>query len=134
MPFRYLRDPVFLVALSIYLINKFALKPYTHNWFVHGYVVDIICMPFWIPIMIFTMRKVGLRSHDDPPHPHEILIPLVVWSWAFEVYLPDTSALRGITIADNMDVLSYTCGALVAVMIWRRIYRESTDTSHPPPP
>ena len=124
MHYRYLRDPVFLCALAIYLINKFALKPYTHNAFVHGYVVDIICMPFWIPILLLIMRKAGLRSHDGPPRAHEILIPLLFWSWAFEVYLPQTDVLRGITIADNMDVLSYAGGALAAVLIWKRLYRE----------
>ena len=124
MRFRYLRDPVFLGALAIYLITKFALKPHTHSAFVHGYVVDIICLPFWIPIMLFMMRRTGLRRHDGPPQPHEILIPLLLWSWAFEVYLPQTQALRGVTIADHMDVLSYAGGALIAALAWRRLYPE----------
>jgi len=122
MKFRYLTDPVFMVCLGIYLVNKLVLKPLTTNSFVHGQVCDLICVPFWIPIMLFVMRRVGLRRHDSPPQAHEILIALLVWSWSFENYIPTTRLFIGRSIADHLDVLSYTIGAIVAAIVWNRYY------------
>jgi hypothetical protein len=121
--FRYLRDPAFLACLAAYLLNKLVLKSHTANAFVHGYLNDCICLPLWIPLMLAGMRLSGLRRHDLPPRAHEILIPLLLWSWVFEVALPQTALFAGIATADHLDVLSYTAGAIAGALAWRWIYR-----------
>ncbi len=88
MPFRYLTDPLFVFCLALYAANRWILKPYFPNEFSQSYLNDLICLPFWIPIMLWTMKCLGLRKTHTPPSGGELIVPLLVWSWLFEVYLP----------------------------------------------
>ena len=123
MTFKYLRDPLSLFCLGLYFLNRFVFKPYVPLPFFRDHLNDVICIPFWVPIMLFLMRKCRLRKDDAPPRSYEILIPLVLWSFVFEVWLPVTALFRGLATADYLDVLSYTCGALAAALFWRWHYR-----------
>lgn len=118
-PFRYLRDPLFLACVGIYFINRLVLKPYLPNPVSQFYLNDILCIPFWVPIMLFSLRKVHLRSDDNPPASYEVLIPLILWSMIFEVVAPFTNAFRGLAFCDPLDILCYTLGALGSGIFWR---------------
>ena len=123
MRFGYLRDPLFLACLAAYFVNRLILKPFTSIEFFHSYLNDLICIPFWVPIMLFLMRKVGLRRGDGPPEAYEVLIPLIGWSYFFEVYLPGQAPFAQLAIPDPFDVFYYAAGALLASMFWRWKYR-----------
>lgn len=126
MPFRYLRDPLFLFCLALYFLNRLLLKPHIHGGiigaFLHGSLNDLICIPFWVPIMVWMMHKMGLRASDRPPQGAEILIPLLLWSWFFELVLPNISFFRHLAVCDPNDILCYTMGTLLAVIFWGRFY------------
>lgn len=122
-PFRYLRDPLFLACLVVYFVNRWLFKHYLPNTFSQSYLNDVICIPFWLPIMLFTMRKIGLRRNDRPPAAHEILIPLLIWSYVFECVAPYTKTFRGLAFGDPVDILCYTTGALTAAVFWWFWYR-----------
>ncbi len=122
MPFRYLRDPLFLFCLALYFVNRFLLKKIWLSGFVHEHLNDLICIPFWVPIMLFLQRRLGLRPDDAVPRAAEVLIPLVLWSWIFEVILPGTEWGRAFSVADPLDVLAYTAGALGAAVFWQWWY------------
>ncbi len=124
MRFRYLRDPLFLVCFVLYFANRFLIKRFVAGGFFHDHFNDLICLPFWVPIMVFLTRKVGLRDGDDPPRADEILIPLIVWSAIFELYLPNVKYFRGLATADPTDILWYTVGGLLASVVWQVTYRE----------
>ena len=124
MRYRYLSDPLFLFCLSLYSANRWILKPYFPDEFPRSYLNDLICLPFWIPIMLFIMRKVGLRTDDLTPKSYEILIPLVIWSWVFEAFLPRLDFFEGLAVSDHRDILCYTLGAFLAAVFWKIWYRE----------
>ena len=124
MRFRYLKDPLFLFCVALYFINRWVLKPYFTNPFSRGYLNDVICIPFWVPIMLFLMRKARLRTEDGPPTASEILIPLIIWSWVFEAWLPFTAFFKHLATSDYMDIFSYTAGAFFAALFWKLWYRE----------
>ncbi|CAN5432324.1 hypothetical protein BH10PLA2_BH10PLA2_23940 [soil metagenome] len=124
MPFRYLTDPLFLFCLITYAANRWILKPYVPNEFSQSYLNDLICLPFWIPIMLWTMKCLGLRKTQSPPSGGELIIPLLIWSFLFEVYLPSLDSFKEITFSDPMDILCYTTGALLAAVFWNLWYRE----------
>jgi hypothetical protein len=124
MRFRYLKDPLFLFCVALYFANRWVIKPYFPNSFSRDHLNDLICIPFWVPIMLWGMCLTGLRKHDGPPSASEIIIPLLIWSWVFEAYLPFTKAFKGIAISDYKDVIAYTVGACIASGIWRFHYRE----------
>ncbi len=123
MTYKYLRDPLFVFCLALYFVNRWVFKPWLPNTFSRCYLNDLICIPFWVPIMLYGMRRLHLRSDDAPPQSYEILIPLLVWSFLFEFWLPDTSVLGGRTIADHVDILFYTLGSLASALFWKRWYR-----------
>ena len=122
MRYRYLKDPLFVFCLFLYFTNRWLIKPHFPNEFSRDHLNDLICLPFWIPIMLFLMRKGGLRSDDRPPQSYEILIPLILWSWVFEVFLPRLSFFKGLATSDHVDILCYTVGAVVASIFWRVRY------------
>jgi len=120
--FSYLKDPLFLFCLALYFVNRLILKAIWQDGFVHEHLNDLICIPFWVPIMLFAQRKVGLRWTDDSPRASEIVIPLIVWSWVFEIILPQTELFRDYCFADHWDIFYYALGALLAGLFWRWWY------------
>jgi hypothetical protein len=132
MPFRYLRDPLFLFCLVLYFVNRLVLKPLTPNWFLHGYLNDVICIPFWVPIMLWFMRKAGMRADDAPPRGYEVLIPILLWSFVFEVWLPRAANFGRWAVSDPADILCYILGAQAALLFWQWCYSRPSRTSARP--
>lgn len=130
MPFRYLRDPLFLFCVVLYFVNRLLLKPFLHagevGAFLHGSLNDVLCIPFWVPIMVWMMRKTRLRTHDAPPQGAEILIPLLLWAWFFELALPKMAYFHRHAVSDPNDILCYTSGALLAAIFWNYYYAVPT--------
>lgn len=130
MAFRYLRDPLSLVCFSVYWVHRI-LKTYDLSTpLLRSYLNDVICIPFWIPIVLWGERKLGLRQHDDSPHAFEVVIPLLIWAVVFEVALPTTDPFAGLKMLDPNDVLCYASGAFVSVRFWDWWYRRR-DVSPP---
>ena len=127
MHFRYLRDPLFLTCVLGYFVNRLVLKRIWADGFVHEHINDLICLPFWVPVMLWAERRVGLRRHDGPPEAVELIVPLVVWSWVFEIVLPRTELFGRYCVADHRDVLYYAAGAFGAAVFWRYWYGGGTS-------
>ncbi len=68
------------------------------------------------------MRKTGARCDDAPPRTIEIVIPLILWSWIFELWLPNAGFLRGKIVSDYHDIWAYAAGAALSSVIWKLIY------------
>lgn len=119
-PFRYLRDPLFLLGCAAYALNRWLLKPHLHSAFLHSYFNDLWLIPCALPPVLWLQRRFNLRSHDDPPQWREILFHLVVWSVFFEGILPH---FRARSTGDPADVLAYAVGGLLAGLWWRRAHR-----------
>lgn len=124
MPFRYITDPLFLACLALYAVNRFVLKHIWHTGFLHEHLNDLICIPFWVPIMLWIQRGVKLRPIPLRPQTHEVMIPLILWSFAFEVWLPATDYFSRYCTGDPDDLIAYTAGAAGAMLFWRWRYRD----------
>jgi len=119
--FRYLRDPLFLVCVAAYGLNRFAVRPLWPEFtFARSYLNDCLCIPFWLPGLLLACRKLRIRCHDDPPLPGEALGLLIAWSFWFEVLAPVLPPFRGRSIADPWDVVAYAWGAVGAMLFWHR--------------
>ncbi len=123
MSFAYLKDPLFLACFGAYWINRALESCDLGTPFFSCYLNDIVCVPFWVPIMLWVNRKLRLRHDDGPPASVEILIPLLIWCAAFEVVIPIWFGSVVTTVADPADVLCYCAGALAATVFWRWYYR-----------
>ena len=122
MPFAYLKDPLFLICFGVYWAHRLLARFDLSTPFLRAYLNDVICAPFWIPILVWVIKKLKLRSHDQPPGTAEIVLPLLIWTVLFEVVLPAQQAWKIPTVADPFDVLAYWLGALVSVLFWRWHY------------
>lgn len=116
-PFRYLRDPLFLVSCALYALNRWVLKPRIHSAFLHDHFNDLLLMPCALPPLLLMQRWLKLRLHDQPPTPGEIALYVVVWSILFEVIGPH---IMPWTVGDPWDAVAYAVGGVFAGLWWRR--------------
>lgn len=123
MPFLYLRDPLFLCCFSLYWLNRLAEHYGFGTRLTESYLNDVICVPFLLPMLLWGQRQLRLRHHDRPPTYVEVVIPMLIWAYLFEVYLPGTERWRGLAIADPVDVFCYAIGGLASWVYWQRSYR-----------
>lgn len=126
MRFGYLHDPLFLLSLALYAINRWLIKPHVEGGFFHSHLNDLICIPFLVPPMLFCARRLGLRHHDDIPQVHEIIVPLVIWSILFEIVYPRLPYWNRWATSDHRDILFYALGGLGATVLWSAYYRFRT--------
>jgi hypothetical protein len=131
MRFRYLRDPLFLLCVVLYFANRPLLKQVLTSVFLDSCLNDLVRIPFWVPIMLYALRRLGLRRNDAMPGACEILIPLLVWSVVFELILPCLEPFRHIAVSDHVDVLFYALGALLAAVFWKTWYGDSIVSCRP---
>ena len=122
MPFAYLRDPLFLGCFATYWLHKLLVANGLSNDWLRAYLNDLICLPFWVPIMLWPLRRLGLRTHDGPPTAIELAVPLVIFAAVFEVWLPATSTFAGLAVPDPLDVLCYAGGGLASALFWNWRY------------
>jgi hypothetical protein len=129
MPFAYLRDPLFLGCFVAYWVHRWLAAHGMSTPLLRAHLDDLICIPFWAPIMLWVERRLGVRCHDRPPEAVEIIVPLVIIAAAFEVVIPSRPQWRVPTVADPKDVLAYCIGALAAAAIWQWLYRDRKEKS-----
>ena len=122
--FRYVADPICIACLLIYPVNRFYLKPHhIGGWFTHGYLNDVMCLPLFLPMILFAQRQLGLRRHDGYPRWWEIGQHWAIFSVVFEVVLPRMGPAFD-TTADPWDVVAYAAGgALAGAWWWSRARR-----------
>jgi hypothetical protein len=126
--FLYLRDPLFVSCVVLYFANRWIFKALWRAGFVHDHLNDLICIPFWVPIMLWGQRRLGLRASDGAPLANEIILPLFVWSWVFEYLLPRSRLVGDRAVADYLDILYYSLGASLAAAFWAWRYRARSDS------
>jgi hypothetical protein len=123
MKFRFLSDPIFLASVALYALNRWLLRPaFPDNGFLHGYLTDLLCLPVFVPFLVWAMWRLKLRD-DAPPRWSEIVIPLVFWSLMFEFWLPQTTIFGRFSRGDPFDIVAYASGGIFAFGIWKTLYR-----------
>jgi hypothetical protein len=122
MKFLYLRDPLFLVCFAVYWCNRLA-EHFGYGWqLTRSYLNDTILIPFFVPVMLWLLRRLAIRDHDGPPNLPEVVIPAFVVAVAFEIVLPLTDTWQHLTVADPYDVSCYLNGGIISWILWRRYY------------
>jgi hypothetical protein len=117
-PFRYLADPLCIAALSLYALNRFYLKPHhIGGWFTHGYLNDVLCLPLFVPIILYTQHLLHLRPHYKSPSLWEIVQAFLAFSIVFQLIIPRFPHTFT-TAGDPLDILAYAAGGILAHAWW----------------
>lgn len=119
--FGYWRDPIFLICVAIYVINRILIKPNLHQYspLFHGHLNDSLTVPVLLPIYLLVYRRIGLRPDDQPPRWWEVALHLAVWDVFFKWYGP---VVMHVGVYDPLDIWCITGGGFVAWMLWQRIW------------
>ena len=126
MAFRYFWNLPFVTGCAAYAVNRWILKPRFPGGFLHAHFNDLWLIPAALPPMLWVHRRLGLRSHDEPPRWSEIGLHLLVWSLICEVIGPHW--VPG-TTGDWRDVLAYATGAIAAGLWWQHAPRRQSAPS-----
>lgn len=113
--FRYLRDPVFVVACGLYAGNRWLLVPWLHLRALRAWGDNLLLIPCALPPLLLAQRWARLRDHDQPPTAGEVLAHLAAWAVLFEVLGPRLTAHA---TGDPGDVVAYAVGAAAALAAW----------------
>ena len=118
--YKYLKDPLFIICIIIYFANRFFIEPLTIGKidFFNCYLNDLICFPFWLPLILFFARAIRLRDHDEPPTFYELSFFLLLWSYCFEFLGPSLGKYLNNPVADPWDVVCYATGCIIAGIYW----------------
>lgn len=122
MPFGYLRDRMFVAGCFVYTANRWVFRAWWPEGFHHRHLNALLCLPVFVPVMLWSMRLAGLRRYDGPPRFHEVVLPLIGWSVLFEIVMPGLDVFNGLTWADPADVFYYALGGLAGAAYWRWRY------------
>jgi hypothetical protein len=116
--FGYGRDPVFLLCLAVYALNREVIKPglRAYSPFFHGHLDDCLLVPVALPIFLLVYRWLGLRPDDAPPRWWEIVLHVAVWSLFYKWFAP---AVLHHGAADPIDAACFAGGGMVAWLLWQ---------------
>lgn len=118
--FTYLTDPIFILCLFLYLINKFLIIQFHNlNIFFLCYYNDILLIPCCLPPLLFVMYKIELRRNHFPPTVIEVIVPLVIWTLSFEIIAPFYFK-KG--TSDIGDAIAYWLGGFFCWFVWNYKY------------
>ena len=128
--FGYWRDPVFLVSLVIYIVNRMLIKPHLHHYspLFHGHLNDTLTVPVALPIYLLAYRWIGFRPDDRPPRWWEVGLHVAVWIVFFKWFGP---VVLHQGVYDLIDDGCIAGGGLLAWALWQRnwLKAESRSTS-----
>jgi hypothetical protein len=116
--FRYVADPVCITALVLYCCNRWIIKPMAGGGFSADYLNDVLCLPLFLPPILWVQKRLNLRPGDHRPRLWEVLQHWAVFSVVFELVVPRLPGFR--STADAWDVVAYLAGGLAAYFFWRR--------------
>jgi len=118
--FKYLKDRLFWVCVGLYFLNRFVVKPIMvgKTNFFSSYFNDLLCIPFWLPIVLLVTKYAGFRSHNEPPDLLELGFYVFLWSIVFEYVAPAYGKYFNYPVADPWDIVCYATGAMIAWFFW----------------
>ena len=125
---RLLRDPLVLVCCSLYVVNRWLVKPHLQSDLFTCWFNDVLLIPCALPPLLIIHEWFGLRPRGAAPTGGEIFGHLVFWSVLFEGIGP--RILKHST-GDPLDVLAYSVGALIAYLWWQRHHGAATLSNSP---
>ena len=106
----YLQFCFFLLAGTLYLINRFLLNIVGLEEYTMPYLNDILCLPVALTVALFFQQKVIYKTTAYRLTKMQILFAFIYFAVVFEGILPAFSSRY---IRDGWDVLAYAAGGIL---------------------
>jgi len=98
--------------------------------FFRGHLNDLLLIPCALPPLLLLHRCLSLRRDDHFPTAYEVALHLFIWSVYCEAIGP---LVQNTGVADPLDVLAYSVGAVASWGFWdRRNSRRRRDSAEGP--
>jgi hypothetical protein len=116
--YKYYRDPVFVISIISYSINKLLLISHRsfESSFMKNYFNDIFVVPCLLPILIYCIARMKLRNKYSGPLLIEIFLFVSVISLTCEILGP---FFLNKGVYDPNDIIAYLLGGMISWFIWR---------------
>lgn len=115
--FHGLLDRLWLLAVTLYAVNRWLVKPLGVTGFMHDHFNDLLLVPAALPLVLALHRRLGWRRHEGSPSAMEVALHVGVWALVCEGLGP---ALFHRGVADPLDVVAYATGGVIAWAWWNR--------------
>lgn len=119
MRYKFLLDPIFLISILLYSINKSLLifTSYLNKIsLLTGYFNDLLLIPCVLPLLIFIINKLGFRSYKYSPQTSEVIITISIVVIICE-FIGPFILIKG--TYDLVDILAYSLGGLISLILWK---------------
>lgn len=105
---------VALIVISVigYGVNQLILKRISSNWFVHGYLNDVLAMLLLLPFSDLLLGRTSLRCHGVWRSVTLMVIAFgagVFWEFVTPLYLRSS-------VSDSFDFLAYLAGSTIYIV------------------
>jgi hypothetical protein len=117
--FQYWSDPICVTCVIFAALNRYYLKPHRiGGHFTIAYLNDVICLPLFVPIILYIQRRLRVRLHDGYPRLWEILQNWAIFAILYKVILVRFPHVYRVA-RDPIDVIAYLAGGLAAWLFWK---------------
>ncbi|WP_026463172.1 hypothetical protein [Adhaeribacter aquaticus] len=107
---KLLLNPFFIVAISLYVVNKFLLPLLNLNQYQVPYLNDMLCLPVVLTLALWLQQNLFPRSCRRRLNGAQVIFTVIYFAVIFEGLLP---ALSDKYTRDYLDVLAYAVGGMV---------------------
>jgi prepilin signal peptidase PulO-like enzyme (type II secretory pathway) len=107
---KLLLNPFFLVAIALYLVNRFLLPLLNLTDYQIPYLNDLLCLPVVLTITLWLQQKLFPRTARSRLNRAQVIFAVVYFAIFFEGILPAFSERY---TRDYWDILAYAAGGLL---------------------
>ena len=107
---KLLLNPFFLLAVSLYGVNRFLLSLVSLSAYQVPYLNDILCLPVVLTLALWLQQKLFRGSCRQRLNAAQVLFVGLYFAILFEGILP---ALAERYTRDYWDILAYAAGGIV---------------------
>jgi len=107
---KLLLNPFFLVAIALYLVNRFLLPLLNLKYYQVPYLNDTLCLPVVLTLTLWLQQKLFSRSYRHRLNAVQVIFAVLYFAVFFEGILP---ILSDRYTRDYWDVLAYAVGGVL---------------------
>ena len=112
---KLLLNPFFLLALGLYLVNRYLLDLLGFSDYKVLYLNDMLCLPIVLTVALWLQQKIFPRSARSRLNVAQVVFTVIYFAVFFEGILP---AFSERFTRDYWDILAYAVGGVIFYFVF----------------